>query len=901
MSGAGSAPGRLDPLIAAKLAPPRLHSRSVPRHSMLGRLRQALAQRAAFITAPAGYGKTELLAQWWQALSAEGGRRLAWFSLDADDGQPAVFLSYAQAALGQPPHALAHAEAPSVRGAVARLLDGADSQPPTVLMLDDWERLDGALDALLALLIERLPAGWHLIVASRMPLDGPLAALVAQRAVAELGMADLRMGFVEASALLAPDAGEQRLSEGDIAFLLARTEGWPMALHLARAYVRSPAETQAPLLAYSGRAGELARYLTGAVWQAMAAHEQQALLCMASVPRSCAALLDHLTGRDDSAQWLDGLARRAVPLARLDAPGLWFQLHPLLVEHLQARLDAEQPTRRVAVQTQAARWLAAQGWLPDALRLARQTGDAALLAELLDAAGGWRLAFDGRIDLLRQHLGRLAPGQLLAWPRLGLAHGLLLLKSPQPAAAAQWLALLTQALGAGAEPKLALELQLVRSIVHAYTDGGLDAADADLAARLAQWRHELAAQPLRAPDGLLDGALANMHTYVLARLRRHAEAEAASREALKLLHAAGLDYIAAFVRFVQVGLAIDQGQLASAEQALARLSPAIADAFGSDSDLAAVADVLQAWLSVLQGDARRASGLLDGALAAMEGQDAWIDIAWAAYAARVGLAVLDGDAAAAQAALVRGQAQAAQRGMQRLALRLTLLQTELALAGLGGTPPDTPAGGYTAAAAPHAPHDRHLADAAALIDLRLAHAAGASDASVRWAQWADDALARGAGLQATEAWAQLAAAQAARADDQATTSLARAVALAAPAGLVLPLLQAGPALWPQLERLVAQRSSRSGGDVHARWLARLREALAQARSRPRAAPAHPLGLSAREAEVAALLCQGLSNKLMARELALSERTVKFHLAHVFAKLDVHNRADAIARLTGASG
>lgn len=897
----------VDWLIDSKLSPPALLGPTVPRAYALQRLRDALAGHATLLVAPAGYGKTELLARWHQQCRDEG-LRTGWVSLEPEDAPIEVFVDYALAALGQPPASHGASAPMTRRAAVARLLAATlGDERRCVLFLDDAERLGGALDDLLRLLIERAAPRLHLVIASRVRPDIGLAELRARHPVAELGPAELRLSFAEAQSLL---AGRRQVTEGDVALLLQRTEGWPIALRMAGDFVQSHPDAAAPLTAFSGRVDELAAYLYDAILRTLPADEQQALLAMACVPRVCGELLHALVDRPDGGEVLHRLARRNVLLSRLDGEADWYRLHPLLAEFLRARLAQTDATAPQRLHRRAAAWFAQARLLPEALRAATAAQDPALLARLLDRAGGWRLVVDGRVGLLRAHLGDIDDDTLLRHPRLALALPVLLAKTSSRLQAATWIERIRQAsddfrdardsAGPGYDAaQLALEAPVMTVVVGWYLDeappGGYQRDIQALAARV---------DPVA--DPLLAATVGNLHCYELQCARRHRAAWDAASQALAAIRGRGFGDEELYLSFIQAGVLIDQARLPDALQLL-RQTQALAERTGGPGgDLVAVCELLLARVLCLQGDAAGALELLERAMPQVQEQDTWFDVAWAGLAAAAGAALLAGDDAQVRAALDRGLALAERRRLRRLGARLQLQRVDALLAqGERAHATDlAEALDLDALQAAFAPVDRRIADAAWLTQRRLQLALADDDTARRrltaeLAQAVERWAGEGSTLQALEALLLLAAAERQCGHAAAAAhAVDRALALAVPAQVLLPFVEQGAGLGEVYEQALTRSGGRGAPNLRARFLAHVQDNLR--RHAPAATMRHPQGLSPREAEIARLLSQGLSNKLIGLELGLSEGTVKFHLRNLYAKLGAHTRDDALRQLRGAN-
>jgi LuxR family maltose regulon positive regulatory protein len=236
----GAAVSGPDVLLATKLHLPRSQPGFVPRLRLAEALDEGLARRLILVCAPAGFGKTALLADW----ARRGQRQVAWLSLDPGDNDPARFWRYAVAGLDRVRQGIAERVGPllgppappSFEGLATALINELAAPPgedEVVLVLDDYHLIDAQpVHASLAFLLEHLPPGLHLVLASRADPPLPLARLRAGGQLAELRTGDLRFTADEAAALLRESAGAD-LPAAAVAALAARTEGWAAGLQLA--------------------------------------------------------------------------------------------------------------------------------------------------------------------------------------------------------------------------------------------------------------------------------------------------------------------------------------------------------------------------------------------------------------------------------------------------------------------------------------------------------------------------------------------------------------------------------------------------------------------------------------------------------------------------------------------
>src|SRR5215831_14913810 len=252
---AGAAMSGPDVLLVTKLHVPRPQPGFVPRQRLVEALGEGLAQGRVLVCAPAGFGKTALLADW----ARRGGRPVAWLGLDAGDSDPARFWRYTVAALDRARPGLAGRVGPpsprSFEGLVTALINELATQPgdgEVLLVLDDYHLVDSPpVHESVAFLLEHLPPGLRVVVSGRADQPLPLARLRARGQLAELRAADLRFTPGEAAALLAEAAGPD-LPGPAVAALMARTEGWAAGLQLAALSLQRQADPAGFVAACSG-------------------------------------------------------------------------------------------------------------------------------------------------------------------------------------------------------------------------------------------------------------------------------------------------------------------------------------------------------------------------------------------------------------------------------------------------------------------------------------------------------------------------------------------------------------------------------------------------------------------------------------------------------------------------
>ena len=424
---AGVAMSGEDVLLATKLHVPSPQPGFVPRPRLLQALSEGLARGRGLVCAPAGFGKTALLAGW----SRGGARPVAWLGLDAGDSDPARFWRYVVAALDRVQPGIAGRLGPllgppsprSFGGLVTALINELAARPGdggVVLVLDDYHLIDsGPVHESVAFLLENLPPGLHLVVSSRADPPLPLARLRARGQLAELRAAELRFTAEEAAALLGEAAGSGLPGTAVVA-LTARTEGWAAGLQLAALSLRGRTDTAGFVAAFSGSHRFVLDYLADEVLDGQTGPVRAFLLETSVLERLSGELCDAVTGRAGSQALLQDIERAGLFLVPLDEVRGWWRYHHLFADLLRARLEQEQPGRVQELHRAAAAWSDEHALGDDAVRHAQAAGDTAWAARLVERYVG-SLLRRGEGVTLRRWLSVLPAELLRARPRLCLA------------------------------------------------------------------------------------------------------------------------------------------------------------------------------------------------------------------------------------------------------------------------------------------------------------------------------------------------------------------------------------------------------------------------------------------------------------------------------------------------
>jgi LuxR family transcriptional regulator, maltose regulon positive regulatory protein len=385
------------PLLETKLYIPRPRRGLVPRPRLIERLDRGAAATLLLVSAPAGFGKTTLLAAWLAAgpASPTDNRSAAWLSLDRGDNDPGSFWAHVIAALrtaapevGARAVALLDAPRPApIRDVLTTLLNDLGAlKSDLVLVLDDYHVIDSReVQDGMAFLLDHLPAQVHLVIASRADPPVPLARLRARGELVEARAIDLRFTPDEAAAYLTEVMGLP-LTAQDVSALEERTEGWIAALQLAALSMQGRDDVTAFIAGFAGDDRYIVDYLGEEVVQRQPEQVQTFLLQTSILARLNGSLCDAVTGQDGGGAMLEALERANLFLVPLDDRRRWYRYHHLFADVLHARLLDEQPDRVPELHRRASAWYARNGEQAAAIHHALAAEDFERAADLVELA-----------------------------------------------------------------------------------------------------------------------------------------------------------------------------------------------------------------------------------------------------------------------------------------------------------------------------------------------------------------------------------------------------------------------------------------------------------------------------------------------------------------------------------
>ena len=908
---------KADPLIRTKLHLPFTRPGLVARPHLQEQIAQGLHGPLTLVTAPAGFGKTTLVA----SCVAGCGMPVAWLSLDKNDNQPGRFLHYLVAAL--------QAADPALGGEAAQLLAAPEPEPPNavltslindldaagseiVLVLDDYQFITSqSVYEEAAFLLEHCPNTFHMVIASRSDPALPLARLRARGQMLELRAADLRFSAPEATQFL-NDVMGLHLDAGWVTLLEERTEGWVAGLQMAALSMRDCKNVFGFIEGFSGTNRYILDYLLEEVLASQPPEIQRFLLRTSILERLTAPLCDAILAEGEgatpsesrllhqSASTLDYLEKANLFLVPLDDDRRWYRYHHLFADLLQTRLIQAGPEPAVRLRSRAAEWCEREGQVADAVRYALAAQDYQKAADLV--ARYWHHAVnDGEIETAWSWLNALPEDVVKNSVVLGVAYCWVLWLTGQMGAIEAHLVDAERALSKGsaaqefssddaADAGFPAHLAVLRSIVARY------AFDFDAAVAYAERALRLM------PENLPPLASSQLHTLILLALASAYDgagdlqkAAGAYAETIRWSRL-GASATGVGITMRMIGALRVLGRLRAADEACREALKYVQEQGMARLPTSGVLHLAMSEVLLERNDLEAAQANLSQGieLGKWSGRfDAVRNAAPALARLRQAQQNLSGALVAVhEAESALGELAPPLARAELLALRARILARQGALSEAAQCVED---------ASHLAGRDRgQTQEMITLAAARVMFARGEPEEAIAGLTRSLDAAEASGRLGAVielRILRSLAFVRRGNGQD-ALADLERALTLAEPEGYVRIFIDEGQ----PMQLLLAQWQARTNAGPLRDYVTHLLSQFdaeprtmtaAQEKASPTGGLAEPL--SQRELEVLHLIALGRTNQEIARQLVVAAGTVKAHTASIYRKLDVSNRTEAVAR------
>jgi LuxR family transcriptional regulator, maltose regulon positive regulatory protein len=883
--------------------PPQLPPNLISRRCLGDWVARVLAVPTTVIQAPAGYGKTILLAQLQQVLS-QAGSDARWLSIVTSDREPESFLAGLAVTCGLPE--LPRAESAERR--LTRLANWlAEAKEPGCILLDDADRLGSSPSGqLLHELVEAIPAGFHVVCTGRAAPDLPSARERGYGRLFELGALDLSFNAAEVSELLSA-MGVTVPADAELERFLRRSEGWPMIVRSESVALASAHRAHA-LDRLTGKRHDIAAFFEAEVLRNERPDMVRVLEAAAIAEQTNGAMATALTGLENAHALLDEACERGLFVTPIDESRQCYRVHRLFSEALRQRLERRAPSHERELHRRASEWYESSGSLVEAVDHAVQGGDAARAARIFDTHTE-EFMETGHESAILTVANRIPAGLQLRHPRLLLAMSWRLLAEWQFERARTLLARAQARIDemgsqGDCEPSELSELR--HQLLHGQVMLAQFSDDLNFIERHTEGL-------LRSPSGMSPYVRGSLHAALLFAAReqfRLARIDSLEMLARQQFQAVSSRYVTIFLEGIIAPGNLMRGRTASV---VATLTEALRTA------LEVGGPTLAPMVALPLAEAHYDRGELDASLALLDTylpqarEIGFADQLIAGCTARARIARLRGEPAVALRVLADATQFARERSFEKLLLMLTAEHVDvLCRFGEAAEAASLAAKiGLRRAADSVMPRPRVTRARAALAYAwtSLAQAQGRGSEAIKVARkWRNLIEAAGAVRDALR-WSVRLAVLLRRAGDEigARRELHRAMGVAAPAGLMQVLLEEAETLGDALAgEGGAEKTPRGTLGMESGMLPNaaprkppaIRAGGSNLTSLPAGslAPRMPGGsLTPREVEILTLVGEGLSNAEIGDRLSLVEGSVKWHLQRIYDKIGTRRRLVAVDR------
>lgn len=873
-------------MLRSKASASRQRVDLIARPSLTRILNRSLGARVTLLEAPAGYGKTTLLNSWRQTLREEG-HQVCWLSLDRQDNDPVQLLSYIAFAVhegglpfevgdGGPALQISDLSEREILGRILHAI--AECPDRVVLMLDEFETLTATtVDRVIHPFLDYAPDNLHVAIASRGDNALRIARLETRGQAVRIGASQLSFTMADLTTMLTGQCDRNAIRR-----LFDLTQGWPAAIQLIRSACDVGATITHMLANPVKCANHLSSYLADEVLSGLGEETLDLLTGISLVDQVEGELADHLCGRVDSHAILRSVKALDAFLQPGDSGAVTLRLHPLIREHLYARLASNAPARLRELHLRAADWFSRQGNLVEAVRHCVVAGDSTHATSLIVAAGGLKIWFLEGLTRLRAIMRMLSEEIVLRDQNLTLIHCLLEIKSGRVSRARQ---IFDTHIGAapardegkpGAQSADRMPDTLMMEIVLSIYEG-------KLVAPAARRQIEAALEHLPAREEVMRGQLLTLLCASAVQEGRYADARLICEAALTAYDHSGVIYGASYIHLHLGSISFAQGDTEQAARLYRSGLHLARKHFNDDQGLRLIGNILQSELNYELNEAQGVAPTARAAPQLIERGEGWFEIYASAYTTSACYAFDEHGIDAALVIVDGGLAYARLNGLQTLENLLVLLRIEL-LVRAGNTAEARAR--FNALQVEFAGWRQR--DAAVDVPARLLIAEGRLDEAQLLLASHCEHLGPEFHVRTRIRYSLLNAIVHYRkgAVESSIEHLDFAVSLSAASGCVRPLLSERAPLVPLLHAYLAATPPSPRNADHARTVLKLIEESAT----PAATDSL---LSSAERKILQHLGSGFSNKLIARKVGVTESTVRFHLRNIFVKLKVRSRLQAI--------
>ncbi len=862
--------------------------------------------RVVLVSAPPGFGKTSFLSSLFHQVKSQS-VNAAWLSLDEFDRKSETFAAYLITALSEAGVDLGHLPRLAAEGFLGNNMDAAWQTLVSrmeledrriVLFLDDYHlAATPDIDKRLRYFITHMPADCHIVIGSREHPNVGVPRLFSQSRLQLIGPQSLKFDVEELDAFF-----EASLDAPLLNAVMERTEGWPVAVNLAKIWMENRREPS-DLSNFSGHISDIANYLTEEVFSGLSDDHQLFMMQTAFLERINGDLANAVCNRSDSWETLEELEKRNLFIVPIGQTRKWRRYHQLIREFLQDRYRRLYPDAIADLHRRAAEWFCDHLFIDEALRHAQKTADPFYAFALMENAGGWQLGLTHGVPALRS-ICTLQNPDIIQFPRVELAHIYLAQKESRIDDAAAQLERLEKATSGfqAFSPSVsdATDIQydalIIKSFIDFYRDKELTRA------RLQDQFSPI----LEAPDlnPKLKVLANNMISISIALEGDYDQAIDSGLRALSVNRALDLHYGGMYLS-IYIGLSYLQvAEPCKALDFYNEISRNALNSLGVDNNIYTNCQIFCAEANYLMNDLSAAEKLISMSFDNAVHGEIYYNVLWSAYSTAAYIARHNQDKERALSLLRELQRLAAERRLERLAQIARFREIDefiywddlnearraieasciLDFANAPVAAPNRSVHPRLAAQKTYARYLLATKDYSAAYD--IAKAAGT----------AAELMGQRLQLTCLRLIASVAAAHLGNRSEAAST-LASAIDFALPRRLLRPFTDELAAHHDTIAPIIASLDDVSQDDRQT--VVKLFQPDAfKAHSLSRALTilnkqGAPQTVTAREMDVLTAIADGLSNKEIASQLGLSEATIKFHRRNLYQKFTVNSRSRLI--------
>ena len=399
-------------LIESKLHPNTPNNELISRPRLLSLLDNALEKQLVLLRAPAGYGKSTLIGQWYATLDKET-VLASWLTLDNSDSDVKQFLSYFILALHSAEIDVGDLITGARNGFEGWILSQVIQNTVTcvnamdkkcVVVLEDYHNAESKeVNEIVMRLLREVSTQLCLVIDSRTLPELDALSLLVSGAAIEIPASQLKLTEDETVQIFGDS-----ISANDAQNIFTQTEGWMMAVQLAKLERKTRPESAEKSVS---QGHFIPLYLTQQVLSGLGDKEREVLLAVSVLRRFNSSLTAHITGQKESPRLIENLRVLSPLIVSLDTEGEWFRLHHLFASYLRELL-AEKSAEPNEIRLRASNWCEQQGDIAGAVRYAAEAKNFEECHRIIFEAGGWRIILVSGIGVLRAALRHFPLEQL---------------------------------------------------------------------------------------------------------------------------------------------------------------------------------------------------------------------------------------------------------------------------------------------------------------------------------------------------------------------------------------------------------------------------------------------------------------------------------------------------------